>query len=67
MENQEFNILDRIMSKPIFSVKCRLCKDVLKSKFSGDYKKCKCERIAIDGGKNKNQRRFIGDLQDVEE
>jgi hypothetical protein len=35
-------------------------------KNSNQLKKCQCGRISIDGGKNKSERRLVGDLDFVD-
>jgi hypothetical protein len=32
--------------------RCRLCDDVIESKFTHDFVKCKCGAIFLDGGKS---------------
>lgn len=32
--------------------KCRLCDDIIESKYGHDYVRCKCGEIAVDGGKS---------------
>jgi hypothetical protein len=61
-ENQK--ILVTIMTAQSFRVKCRICHTILENK--GDFKKCKCGKISIDGGKNTNSRRLIGSLDDID-
>lgn len=31
-------------------IRCKFCGDVITSNFRYDFKQCKCERVAIDGG-----------------
>ena len=33
-------------------IKCRRCKSVVESKFTHDFKWCRCEKVAVDGGKD---------------
>jgi|LakMenE01Jun11ns_1017448.scaffolds.fasta_scaffold6798506_1 hypothetical protein len=54
--------LAKIMSSDVFKVRCINCQTTIESKFYKDYRKCSCGKIAIDGGKSKTQRRFMGDL-----
>jgi len=64
--NDEKQKLNQVMNNPNFIVRCRFCKSVLISKQPNQLKKCKCGRISIDGGKNKTERRLVGDLDFVE-
>ena len=62
----EKEMLKKIMENPIYKVKCLKCQDVLESIDKHDFKKCRCGTISIDGGRNKNERRFVGDLKCVD-
>jgi hypothetical protein len=31
-------------------IKCTHCKDIIESKYTHDFKRCGCGKIAIDGG-----------------
>ena len=31
-------------------VKCLLCKDIIQSMYRHDFKWCKCDNVAVDGG-----------------
>lgn len=59
-------ILAKIMTSHQFKVRCRLCQTSLESKHTGDYQKCSCGKVAIDGGKSKNRRRLMGLLDHVD-
>lgn len=63
-ENQ--NILVAIMTAQSYRAKCRSCQTILQNNNNGDYKKCRCGKVAIDGGKNTNSRRLIGSLDDID-
>ena len=45
--------------------KCKLCGDVIESKFRHDFVWCKCKAIFIDGGNDYHRRG--GDLKNLEE
>ena len=45
-------------------IKCKLCEDIIESKFTHDYVKCKCGACFIDGGKEYVRYGAI-DLNDV--
>jgi len=46
-------------------IKCKKCGDIIESKSTNDYKRCSCEAVAIDGGKDYLKR--IGSEKDYEE
>ncbi len=50
------------MNKEIIvnKIKCKKCGDVIESKHLNDFKWCKCNSIAVDGGKDYLKR--IGNL-----
>jgi hypothetical protein len=60
------SILVKIMTSEIFRVKCRHCFTVLQSESEYEYKKCKCGKIGIDGGRSIHNRRLTGSLDDVD-
>lgn len=62
-ENEKLN---KIMNSPNFKVQCNQCNSILISKNSNQLKKCQCGKISIDGGKNKSERRLVGDLDFVD-
>lgn len=33
-------------------IKCLLCKTIIESKHTHDFKWCKCKSVAVDGGKS---------------
>ena len=41
-------------------IRCKKCGDVIKSKSVHDFKFCKCESVAVDGGHNYLRR--LGEL-----
>ena len=45
-------------------IKCKKCRDVIEPKNTNDYKKCSCEVVAVDGGKDYLKR--IGSEEDYE-
>jgi len=63
-ENQK--ILVAIMTAQSFRAKCRSCQTILHSSTNGEFKKCRCGKVSLDGGKNTNSRRLIGSLDDVD-
>jgi len=40
------------------SIRCNICKDVVESTHVHDYVKCKCGRVAADGGREYLRRSF---------
>lgn len=44
--------------------RCRLCKDVIESKFRWDFVSCKCGAIAVDGGNDYHRR--VGNRENFE-
>lgn len=46
-------------------IKCKKCGDNIESKSTNDYKRCSCETVAIDEGKDYLKR--IGNEEDYEE
>lgn len=71
MENQiklskEYSeTLGKIMSSQRFRVQCKSCEAVIESLHPGDFKKCNCGLIGIDGGKNVAGRRLIGEISNM--
>ena len=45
--------------------KCKKCNDIIESKETNDFKRCKCGAIAVDGGLDYIKR--IGNQEDIEE
>ena len=41
----------------INKAKCKLCGDIVESKYRHDYVKCSCGEISVDGGKDYLRRR----------
>ena len=50
-------------------IKCTHCKSVIESKYTHDFRRCKCGKIAIDGGDDYTRIIFQeeGDFENVEE
>ncbi len=46
-------------------IKCKKCGDIIESKYRHDFKFCKCQTVAVDGGKDYLRR--LGNLDDYEE
>ena len=46
-------------------IKCKKCGDIIESKSTNDYKRCSCETVAVDGGKDYLKR--IGTEEQYEE
>lgn len=45
--------------------KCLKCGDIIESKHRHDFVFCKCESVAVDGGKDYLRR--LGNLEDMED
>jgi len=46
-------------------IKCKKCGDIIESKYTHDFRFCKCGSIAVDGGHEYLRR--LGDLDNYEE
>ena len=46
-------------------IKCKKCGDIIDSKSVHDFKFCKCESVAVDGGHDYLRR--LGELEDWED
>lgn len=46
-------------------IRCKKCGDVIESKSVHDFKFCKCESVAVDGGHNYLRR--LGEFEDWED
>lgn len=46
-------------------IRCRKCGDIIESKSVHDFRSCKCESVAVDGGHNYLRR--VGKLEDWED
>jgi len=46
-------------------IKCKKCGDIIESKYTHDFKMCKCGSIAVDGGHDYLRR--VGNLDNIEE
>lgn len=44
-------------------VKCKLCGDIIESKNTHDFQKCKCGAIFVDGGLSYRRMGFPADMQ----
>lgn len=42
-------------------IKCNYCGDIIESKSVHDYKRCKCGKVAVDGGRDYLKRMFPGE------
>lgn len=42
----------------INKIQCKHCGDIIESKSVHDYKKCKCGKVAVDGGHDYCKREF---------
>ena len=50
------------MVKPILNkVRCKKCNDVIESKHTHDFRRCRCGAIAIDGGTDYQRFTWGGD------
>ena len=54
--------MNKIISNKI---KCKKCGDIIESTHRHDFKFCKCEAVAVDGGKDYLRR--LGNPDDYEE
>lgn len=43
-------------------IKCLFCNDIIESKTVHDYKRCKCGKVAVDGGTEYLKRMFPGGM-----
>lgn len=43
------------------AIRCNSCGEEIESKSCHDYTKCKCGKVAVDGGKDYLRRAFVGD------
>lgn len=39
-------------------IKCKHCNDIIESRHRHDFKWCKCEKVAVDGGTSYGKRMF---------
>ena len=46
-------------------IRCKKCGDIIESKSVHDFRFCKCESVAVDGGHNYLRR--VGNLEDWED
>lgn len=46
------------------AIQCVNCKDVIESKYTHDFKWCKCGTVAVDGGLSYTRRCFKNSLND---
>jgi len=46
-------------------IRCKKCGDIIESKSVHDFKFCKCESVAVDGGHDYLRR--VGEFEDWEE
>ena len=51
------------------AIKCNHCGDIIESKHTYDYKRCRCRTVAVDGGLDYLRRAYIseGDYTDLSE
>lgn len=45
-------------------IQCVKCNDIIESKYTHDFKFCKCGNVAVDGGKEYLKRCFKTDTND---
>ncbi len=57
--------MDKIIIKN--AVKCNSCGEAIESKYEHDFKRCKCGRISIDGGKEYLKRICVGNQAEYKE
>lgn len=41
------------------SIKCNYCEDIIESNHVHDYVRCKCGKVAVDGGKEYLRRAYV--------
>ncbi len=48
-------------------IKCNHCGDIIESEDTYDFKRCRCRRVAVDGGHDYAKRLFLeeGDYTDL--
>ena len=46
-------------------IRCKKCGDIIESKSVHDFKFCKCQSVAVDGGHEYLRR--VGNLEDIED
>lgn len=46
-------------------IRCKLCGDIIESKYRWNFKWCKCKTVAVDGGHNYLRR--VGEQSKYEE
>ena len=49
------------------AIKCNHCGDVIESKYTHDFKWCRCETVAVDGGLSYAKRSFKNSTNDYED
>lgn len=54
-----YNVLEDNKKIKINKIQCNYCKDIIESKYTHDYKKCSCGRVAVDGGHEYIRRSFL--------
>lgn len=47
-------------------IKCKKCGDIIESKHRHDFKFCKCQAVAVDGGKDYLRRVGYEELSEIE-
>jgi len=47
-------------------IKCKKCGDIIESKHRHDFKFCKCQAVAVDGGKDYLRRVGYEELSKIE-
>ena len=49
------------------AIKCKHCHNIIESKYTHDFKVCKCGTVAVDGGLSYTKRCFKNSKDDYEE
>ena len=56
--------MTELLKNEVFGLRCKKCADVIYSHHRHDMRYCKCNTIAIDGGRD--YTRILGELTDME-
>lgn len=48
-------------------IKCNHCGDIIESRYTHDFKYCKCGCVAVDGGREYLKRSFMNSTDDYTE
>lgn len=59
------NIMDKIIK--INRIRCNSCGDIIVSEHCHDFKRCRCGRVGVDGGREYLRREFMESTDDYTE